>query len=225
MHKDAATNDYKLKMMNEDFNVDDTLQGLVPGIAHQYMSRQMSLLPSYNVVNSSSVYRLLSVDEAEKSEDTKEFSKSGYVDGVKSTNLFDKLIDRTKLIAKGNPAPTVDGNSIVCITKDDFVWDSSAKNNVGNRDTGIIIAGGNVELKEDFNGMIIAGGDISFKTTNVKIHSAPEEVAKLFTKDKESASPLFVDMFTTYFRTVVDASIGTVGNKEDNVTYENWDKK
>lgn len=223
LYKDPSSNNFNLKLTNESVNVDEQLQKYAPQKAHQYMSKQMALLDSYDVVSSSSVYRLLSTAEAGASVSTKVFSKSGYVDGAKQTNLFDKLIDRTKLVAKGDINSPLDG-FVVHVTKDDYIWDSSQKTQYGN-DKGIIIAGGNVELKTDFSGMIIAGGDISFSTTGVKINSDPETVAKLFSKDKASSTPYFVDMFTTYFRTVVDASIGTVGSTEDNVTYENWDKK
>ncbi len=145
-------------------------------------------------------------------------------------NLFDNLIDRDSSDSNGInldadlaalPAGTEsiiddsDVNKVIVITK------SSNYTVPGSYKGGIIIATGNVQLNNNFNGMIISAGDISF-ATNVTTTADEMMVSQMFTADMALDTPLFSKYFKNS-NTFSESVIGDV-RVDDFLTYDNWSK-
>lgn len=214
VYKDGSSDDIKIKLTNESISADSGLALYAKTKSKEYMSRQLSLIDDYDVALQSTMWRLAS-------DPSSTLSKKGKSD---NTNLFDMLVQRSKLPSTGTERNNIEGG-LVAIASDDFTWDDSERSNseYGGCDGGIIIAKGDVTLMRDFKGLIIAGGDVKFGAAGIKAESDTELVTKMFGKDKGSASPLFYDKFTKYFRNIVDSTIGSDTSKnKDNVQYENW---
>lgn len=85
---------------------------------------------------------------------------------------------------------------------------------------GIVIATGDVIVPHDFTGMIISGGIIRIENDGVKVTADEIMVSEMFEEDKESADPIFADLFKD-FNTLDQGVIGMV-RVDDYLTYENW---
>lgn len=219
LYKDQADGSQKLLIKNESLAPDNVLVNKATSKSVEYMSRQLALVSDYDKISGSNQWRL-------SADDSQEFTKSGNSDvNAEKTNLFSVLIDETKLTSD-QPEEVIndkDGNpkGVVKITSGDYTWDSSKKSTFGS--SGIIIAKGDVTLKDDFSGLVLAGGDIKIGASGVKIASDSVLMEEIFTLDKNAASPVFYNMFSKYFRKIVDSSIGE-GDSDDEeaVCYENW---
>lgn len=194
-----------------------------------YMSRQMSLLSEYSKSASSSQYRLYN-DYSEEDKGADAFNKSGRTDsGVKDTNLFDVLLDRSKLTdtTKTGIMVDVDGDGtaetetfyIVSTASTGYTYDGSSPNGVG-----VIIATGDVKVERDFSGLIISGGDVILKSNNVKINASADAVKGLFDADGEEMDPVITNLFREYFRGSVSNKIESKDAANKNVIVENWVK-
>lgn len=215
LYRDGSNTDIKLKITNESVSADSGLAIYAKTRSKEYMSRQLSLIDDYDAALQSPMWRLAS-------DPSSTFSKKGESD---KTNLFDVLVQRSKLPSFGEERGNIEGG-LIAVASGDFIWDAGEKNRAeyGGCDKGIIIAKGDVTLMRDFKGLIIAGGDIKFGAAGIKAESDTELVTKMFAKDKDSASPLFYDRFTKYFKKIVDSTISSDTSKKnkENVQYENW---
>ncbi len=209
MYSDGAGGDLKLRIQNNS--------GIASGIHNEvameksieYVSRQLSLVEGYSSGTSSSLWRL-------PTDPSRDFSKSGLKD---NTNLFRTLIPDPDALTAYEGALY---GGVVVVAKGDYVWESSKAASMGSKE-GIIIATGDIELRDDFSGMVLAGGDVTIGATGVTISSNEELLEKMFTEDKQAASPIFFNAFSRYFRKSVDATIGTESDaKPENVSYDNW---
>lgn len=200
-----------VRIQNTDANADSPLAEYAVNKSKTYMSRQLALIKDYADALSSPKWRL-SDNNSDK------LSKSGKSDG---TNLFDKLVDRSKLTEASGTMAVSSGNGVYIISENDVQWNSGSYSGVN---SGIIITAGDVELQTDFNGLIIAGGDVKFTGSNIAISSNEKLVGEMFAEDK-AGGKIFYDLLSKYFRKSVDATIGDSGeNNTNNVNYENWKK-
>jgi hypothetical protein len=201
-----------------------------------YMSRQMALIDNYSDALTSSKWRLFD-DSDDNSLNDGKLTKSGKSD---KTNLFDVLVDRSKLptgqpamgsYTVGKDSSTVDCVYIVSGNKNTTVQWPDTYTNAGNALSGtdyygIIIAAGDVVIRNDnFHGMIISGGDVSIDV-NSSVYSDEEVITNAFEADK-NGDQAFYNVLSKYFRKSVDATIGgseATAGAEANVTYENWKK-
>lgn len=224
LFKDGVSGNMKVRLKNESVSVDSSaLRSYATVKTKEYLSRQLALSPNCDEADqavNNGQFRLLNNSAAN-------LSKSGTAD---DTNLYDVLIDSTKM-----PATTVEqlngsGDGVIIIEPDatsTYVWDSSKKvSTFGGKSSGIIIAAGDVEVEDNFSGLILAGGDISLKASGIKVTSDSELLEKMFTEDKNETPPIFFDLFSKYFRKVLNASIGQDADAtKDVVIYEKWKKK
>ena len=217
VYRDGAKTDLKLKLSNEAISPDSGLAVYAKSRSKEYMSRQLALIPDYDDAMISPMWRL-------PSDPTSVMSKKGLSD---NTNLFNKLVQMNKLPSTGVERGSIEGG-FVAVASGDYVWNSSeqGKTEFNGCDHGIIIAKGDVTLERDFYGMIIAGGDIKFGVAGINAGSDTERVTKMFSKDKGSATPLFYNKLTKYFKKVVDSTISAnVADNKETVTYENWKRQ
>lgn len=215
LYKDGTNDTIEIKPnTTEPISKDSGLAIYARTKSKEYMSRQLSLIDDYDVALQSTMWRLAS-------DPSSTLSKNGVSD---KTNLFDMLIQRSKLPSSGEERSNIEGG-LIAISSGDFTWDDSerGRSEYGGCEKGIIIAEGDVTLMRDFKGLIIAGGDITFGATGIKAEADQDLVTKMFAKDKDSASPLFYDRFTKYFKKIVDSTISSDSVKSrENVQYENW---
>lgn len=211
LYGNASDANLAVRIQNTDANADSPLAEYAVNKSKIYMSRQLALIKDYADALSSPKWRL-SDNNSDK------FSKSGKSDG---TNLFDKLVDRSKLTEASGTMAVSSGNGVYIISENDVQWNSGSYSGVN---SGIIITAGDVELQTDFNGLIIAGGDVKFTGSNIAIASNEKLVGEMFAEDK-AGGKVFYDLLSKYFRKSVDATIGDSGeNNTNNVNYENWKK-
>lgn len=216
LYKNPDSGRTELKLANEAVVPDSLLTEYAKVKTKEYMSRQLALVEDYDEASSSNQWRL-------SADNTELLTKSGKSDLTsEQTNLFYKLVDQSALT--DTEAKVAEGG--VKITTSSYTWNSSEKGKFGNPKAMIIVAKGDVTLETDFSGMIIAGGDIQFNASGIKVTANSEVVEKMFTEDKNAASPLFYDMFSKYFRKTVDSTIGKdKADKKKNIYYENWTKE
>lgn len=211
LYGNASDANLAVRIQNTDANADSPLAEYAVNKSKIYMSRQLALIKDYADALSSPKWRL-SDNNSDK------LSKSGKSDG---TNLFDKLVDRSKLTEASGTMAVSSGNGVYIISENDVQWNSGSYSGVN---SGIIITSGDVELQTDFNGLIIAGGDVKFTGSNIAIASNEKLVGEMFAEDK-AGGKIFYDLLSKYFRKSVDATIGDSGeNNTNNVNYENWKK-
>lgn len=237
---------------NQDTN-DPLLYNDARDLSKRYMSYQMSLMKNYDLVQTSSQFRLdlrkpedISTDPANALRKAT-FTKCGDAfpnntpvnnptpndpDHVLKTNLFSTLVKENLLDAYTGPAVqeiTVkmkDGTertAVVVIATGNYTWDGSGVSSGVN--SGLILARGNVTLKSSFNGLIIAGEDISFGDTSITVGSDRKLLQAMFNADKELGSAAkFYHLFSKYFQTTINSTIGNGEHDRDTVEYENWKK-
>lgn len=222
--------DLKVTLSNES-NVADSqlLQKYARMKSKEYLSRQLSLVDNYQKANEMTdvtstsppaQFRLLNADG--------NLSKSGKTD---DTNVYNLLIDATEMAAKTGLEEKRNNSHTGLIiieprVNEKYTWDSAKKASLWGMDSGIIIAAGDVEVKENFSGLIIAGGNITFARDSVKVTADSVLLEKMFTEDKAEATPMFYKLFSQYFQKVVDSAIGQGENAtKDTVFYERWKKE
>ena len=212
-----ATARMKVKLQNIEPTTDSIMASYATAKSKEYMSRQMALVPDYSDAMSSPLWRLTE-------QSNNDFSKSGKNGGVKVSNLFNKLVDVTKL-ADSKKVENINGTSFAYITSTgNFEWPPSDAAYTG-VEHGIIIAAGDVTIKRNFNGLIIAGGDVNIGVTGVTINANQQMVETALKMDKAAATPMIYNLLSKYFRKSVDATIGNSGAANvNNVNFENWKK-
>lgn len=223
LYKDGASGDTKVRLSNESVSVDTSpLRSYATVKTKEYLARQLTLSQSCETADQAvnhGQFRLL--DNAAAN-----LSKSGTAD---KTNLYDVLIDSTKMPATTVQTLNASNEGVIIIEPDassPYVWDSAKKSLLGGKSCGIIIAAGNVEVKENFSGLILAGGDIKLGASGIKVSSDCELLEKMFTEDKNETPPKFFNLFSKYFRKVLNASIGQDADAtKDVVIYEKWKKE
>lgn len=220
----------KLKVRIDNANTDPTahFSQYAMNKSRFYMSKQLALVDDYADVRNSNVWRLY--DDADTNRPNDKMNKSGKSD---KTNLFDTLVDRSKLTETkvGCYQITLDDGTVTncgyIVSDGDVEWpnDYTGKGYSQN-DPCFILTTGNVDVKgNSYKGLILSGDNVEL-STSVKVSAYGEAIEKLFAADKSDASPKFYDIMSKYFRKSVDATIGTDENDNDvnNVTYENWKK-
>lgn len=208
----------QIKIQSADPLADTSLYRYASIKSKEYMARQLSLLQDYTDSKESPLWRLTEINDGK-------LSKSGIDEhSVKVSNLFNKLVDVTKLSNKSPKFETIGGNKVAYVTsKSDVTWPLPAPNQ--NVKHGIIITEGDVTLNGDFNGLIIAGGDVNIGATNITVNADKKMVEEAMALDKASADPMIYYLLSRYFRKSVDATIGTSASMDlDNVYFENWKK-
>lgn len=207
----------QVKIQNNDPLAEDSLLSYAQRKSKEYMSRQLALLGDYSESNISPLWRLTETSN-------NDLSKSGINSGKKVSNLFNKLVDVSKLPAQATKFGTIGGNKVAFITSTgDVTWPLAAPNHDVRH--GIIITSGDVTLNSDFNGLIIAGGDVVIGSTNITVNADKEMVEDALALDKADVDPMIYNLLSKYFRKSVDATIGTTASKDlDNVSFENWKK-
>lgn len=218
----------KVKLENPDIDPTKSFTDFAKKKNKIYMSRQLALVEYYTDAVNSSRWRLYDDSDTNRPDNT--LNKSGKSD---HTNLFDRLVDRSKLTGTqiGSYSVQLDNGSVTncgyIVSDGDVEWPNDyTAQGYSESDPCFILAEGNVTVKgSTFKGLIIAGDNVEL-ATSVKVTSNEEAVEKLMEADKTSAAPKFYNVMSKYFRKSVDATIG--GNDEDtdvnNVTYENWKK-
>lgn len=220
----------KLKVRLDNGNADPTahFSQYAMNKSRFYMSKQLALVDDYEVVRGSNLWRLY--DDADTNKPSNKMNKSGKSD---KTNLFDTLVDRSKLTGTQvgcYPITMDDGTVINCgyiVSDSDVEWpnDYTGKGYSEN-DPCFILTKGDVDVKgSSYKGLILSGDNVEL-STSVKVSAHGEAIEKLFAADKNDAAPKFYNIMSKYFRKSVDATIGTEQNDSDfnNVTYENWKK-
>jgi hypothetical protein len=201
-----------------------------------YMSLQMALIDNYSDALTSSKWRLYDDLDTNSLNDGK-LTKSGKSD---NTNLFDVLVDRSKLptnpvinyydVTKSTSSGDTTVRCAYIVSKGSVQWPDSYQNagySISGIDNyAIIIAAGDVEIRSsNFHGLIISGGDVSIDVQS-SVYADEEVVTNAFEKDKDDRQD-FYDVLSKYFRKSVDATVSgssQTAGAEANVTYENWTK-
>lgn len=217
LYSKPGLNRMQVKLQNTEPMANSALAKYATSKSKEYMSRQLALIADYSDAKSSPLWRLPDVKDSD-------LSKSGVNNGVKVSNLFNKLVDESKLGTQQIKIETVDGEQTAYVTSNaNVTWPlSSPYNGVKN---GIIITSGNVTINGEFNGLIIAGGDVTIGATGVIVNANKKLVENALKLDKDSGSPMIYQLLSKYFRKSVDATIGTSGTTDiNNVNFENWKK-
>jgi hypothetical protein len=209
-----------------------SLTSYTKSLNKEYMSLQMSLLTDYAVATEAvgkGQYRLYNdnTELAKINEDN--YSKSGRNKaGEKKTNMFDTILDRSKLANSVTVADGTlnDGTSVkfgIWVSDSDITYDGTIGGEVV--DCGIIVTQKNVKLKQSFNGLIIAGEDIIIESDGISVNANSDAIDVALNWDASQDSPVVYEAFNEYFRASVDASIksGDEANK-GNVQTLNWVK-
>lgn len=131
--------------------------------------------------------------------------------------VTDYFLDFSQIVS-GSRTEVTDGNRLIAVVGNDPHSTPYPINPTYTE--GIVIATGNVNVQNDFTGMIIAGGTIQLLANGVEVNADEMLVAELFKEDAEKETPVFSHLFTNY------------GNSEENVlglvnidryqSYENW---
>jgi hypothetical protein len=231
------TDGIKITMSNDSIDPTANFIDYATTKSKTYMSLQMALIDNYSDALTSSKWRLY--DDFDSKSDGK-LTKSGIKDG---TNLFDVLVDRSKLPTTTKVGTyevekaSASGGKVKCAyivsgsSSDVIQWPqtyTSCGYTLDSEAYAIIVAAGDVHIKgNNFHGMIISGGDVSIDTANSEVYSDEEVITNAFEADK-NGDKAFYDVLSKYFRKSVDATISgsseTAGGAEANVTYENWKK-
>jgi hypothetical protein len=224
----------KVKMENDSIDPTANFIDYATTKSKTYMSLQMALIDNYSDALTSSKWRLY--DDYDSKSDGK-LTKSGRSDG---TNLFDVLVDRTKLPTTTQigsyevEKTSASGGKVKCAyivsgADTTIEWPTtytSVGNTLDSEGYAIIVAAGDVKIKtNNFHGMIISGGDVSIDVAS-SVYSDEEVITNAFEADK-NGDQAFYDVLSKYFRKSVDATISgssETAGAEANVTYENWKK-
>lgn len=124
--------------------------------------------------------------------------------------VADRIIDFSKLSGTINKLDENSGARIYA-TDGDYIVDGSMKK-------GIIIAGGNVEVQNDFQGLILAKGMVTTTRSNLKLNSDMALVGKLleFAKEDEELSKIFYGLNGSQVQNPTSLS--------ECISYQNWQK-
>ncbi len=124
--------------------------------------------------------------------------------------VADRIIDFSKLNTVLNKTDEKTGAKIYA-TKDDYVVDGSIKR-------GIIIAGGDVEVRNDFCGLILAKGKVTTTRNNLNLKSDMVLVGKLldFAKEDNELKEIFYGLNGSNKQNPTDLS--------ECISYRNWQK-
>ncbi|MCR5625021.1 MAG: pilus assembly PilX N-terminal domain-containing protein [Lachnospiraceae bacterium] len=229
-----------IKLGNSDpSDADSSLVSYGKSLNTDYLSLQMSLLQEYSVATtlttqSTPQYRLWD-DARGETVDADGYSKSGRNNtGEKKTNVFDTIVDRTKLLnvlggvpyEKVTDAETQDGDIVKVgfyLADGDYSYDG--KINGETVDAGVIICTGNVTFNQSFNGLVIAGGDVILNADGIAINSSSDAVDAAINWDALQDTSYVYDILREYFRSSVDASIKSGDERvKGNVMTQNWVK-
>ncbi|MCR5202555.1 MAG: pilus assembly PilX N-terminal domain-containing protein [Lachnospiraceae bacterium] len=225
-----AAGDVSVKVSNADpTDINSSLIIFEKNLNQQYTSKQLSLLDECE-----EALNMASAGEYRLRDSGTSNTKSGLdTTGNYKSNLFDTLIDRTKVtdyVSLNGPVKmhvTVDGVDCLVWIVDNPATAINLRNSDG--DNGIIIATGNVNVEAtSFNGLIISGGDVILNNNaGSKLTADSELIAALLddaARSDDEAYNLVYNAFQPFYRKAVEEKDEAEHSKTSNVSTINWVK-